>query len=520
MLRYINYTSIRRIKINDARRFSNSAHFYNSKSSKANEETQSKEDLYFGKFTKEEYDNAANYVKNQINRLEKEIKGDVNIRENLGTMPTLPAMADSAKKIRVDDLSNLLSETIKTTGPLSLLAFIRQCLTHPQFGYYTTRDPLDVSSGDFITSPEISSMFGEMIGIWLFSTWFNQNKPQKLNIIEFGPGRGTLMYDCLKSFNKFKKNLILEENIEITMIEASPVLRKEQWKLLCGNNKFATENNGFNTSQTQWGNRIKWVDNETDITNDESVANYIIAHEFFDALPIKSFQKTKHGWRELVVEHTPSVNNTQLSLPEDSSSNSSSGNNDLLNTEFHLTLSPKETTSSVIPDLNPRFKDLPLDSRIEICPDAELYVMKMAQLLNNEKKMGSVLIIDYGLSEGIPDNTLRGIYKHKFVSPFIKPGEVDLSVDVDFTNLKNVTEKICKSFGPVEQGDWLHELGIGYRTDQLIKANNGNVTAQEKIYNAYQRLTSKDERSMGKIYKFLCLTPHESKVPVGFGGSV
>ena len=147
-------------------------------------------------------------------------------------MPTLPAMANSAKKIRIDDLTNLLSETIKTTGPISLLAFMRQCLTHPQFGYYTTRDPLNASSGDFITSPEISSMFGEMIGIWLFSTWLNQNKPQKLNIIEFGPGRGTLMYDCLKSFNKFKKNLIQEENIEITMIRSFIHFKKRAMEII------------------------------------------------------------------------------------------------------------------------------------------------------------------------------------------------------------------------------------------------------------------------------------------------
>lgn len=514
MLRYINKIHLRSIGTENIRAFSTS--FQNSNKSKS---PQPESELYFGKFTKKEYDDAANYINTHITRLEKEIKGDVNIRENIGSMPIIPAMLSGLKQIRVDDLSNLLSETIKTTGPLPLLAFMRQCLTHPQFGYYTTRDPLDTTSGDFITSPEISSMFGEMIGIWLFSTWVKQNKPQKFNVIEFGPGRGTLMYDCLKTFNKFNKNLITGENIEIIMIEASPVLRKEQWKLLCEGNDFSTNEDGFNVSLTQWGNKIKWVDTETDVVKQENVANYVLAHEFFDALPIKGFQKTEDGWRELLVEHTPSVVNTQPTLPEGTPGPQTKAN-DMLNTEFHLTMSPKETPSSILPDLNPRFKDLPVDSRIEICPDAELYVLKMAQLLDNQQATGSVLIIDYGLSEGIPDNTLRGIYKHKFVSPFIKPGEVDLSVDVDFTSLKDISLKTCKSFGPVDQGDWLHQLGIGYRTDQLIKANEGNMEAQEKIYNAYTRLTSKDEKSMGKIYKFLCLTPYESESPVGFGGSV
>lgn len=517
MFRSIGYAR-QVLRTRGARNLVTSLRVYNKSNSKQNPTIE--DGLYYGKFTKEEYDNAANYIRNQISRLESDIKGDLHIRENLGTMPTVPAMPDTKNPIRIDNLTNLLAETIKTTGPIPLLAFIRQCLTHPEFGYYTTRDPLNTENGDFITSPEISSMFGEMIGIWLFTTWTSQGRPQKINFIEFGPGKGTLMFDCLRTFNKFNKNLIKNSNIEIIMIEASPILRKEQLKLLCSEDQeTTTTEEGFLTSFTKWGNAIRWVDNEKDLVDINEDANYVIAHEFFDALPVKSFQKTEDGWRELLVEHTPSVNNTQASLPDPSLS-SSSESNDLLDTEFHLTMSPKETPSSIIPTLNPRFNDLPIDSRIEICPDAELYILKMAQLMNNDKGFGSVLVIDYGLSDGIPNNTLRGIYKHKFVSPFIKPGEVDLSVDVDFNNLKIITEKISKSFGPVDQGDWLHNLGIGYRTDQLINANNGNFEAQEKIYNSYKRLTSKDEKSMGKIYKFLCLTPLNSETPTGFGGFV
>lgn len=474
--------------------------------------------LYYGRFSKEEYEKAAKFVKLQYENLASEIKGDTNIRENLAHMEAFPSINKTEGGIKTENLAQIFQETIKTTGPMTLSAYMRQCLTHPEFGYYTTRDPLDSIHGDFITSPEISSMFGEMIGIWLFSTWMNQNQPKSINLIEFGPGRGTLMNDCLTSFNKFTKQVNMTKNI--ILIEASSVLRNEQWKLLCGSsNSFETDKNGFNFSTTKWGDRIWWVDTEKDIEllNVEENTNYIVAHEFFDALPIKSFVKQESGWRELLVEHTASVKNNQQALPSSEGSESES-DNELLNTEFHLTLSPKETPSSIIPTISSRFNKLPVDTRIEICPDAELFLAKILQLIKGDT--GSVLIIDYGLASGIPENSLRGIYQHKFVSPFIKPGEVDLSVDVDFENLKLLlTKNNFDVFGPTEQGDWLHECGIGHRADQLIKSNASNYDTQEKIYNAYTRLTNKED-GMGKIYKFLCIMPKDSKTPVGFGGAV
>ncbi|KAK6202958.1 S-adenosyl-L-methionine-dependent methyltransferase [Scheffersomyces amazonensis] len=473
--------------------------------------------LYYGQFTKEEYENAANVVKQQIDKLENEIKGDFNIRENLGKVPQFP-QRDPSGSTKVNNLTDLFIQTIKTTGPISLSAYIRQCLTHPDFGYYTTRNPLDLRSGDFITSPEISSVFGEMVGIWLFTIWQQQNYPPSIRLIEFGPGRGTLMYDVLKSFNLFVKKVGKKADVEINLVEASKVLRREQWKLLCdeANTPFETDANGFDFSTSQWGNTIRWLDTEKDIKKENDVANYIIAHEFFDALPVKGFKKTDNGWRELVVEHSSSVNNTQPKLPSNESVSSEESKDALLNTEFHLTLSPKETPSSIIPTLSSRFNDLPVDSRIEICTEAELYLMKMVQLLDNIKQLGAVLIIDYGVVDAIPESSLRGIYKHNFVSPFIKPGDVDLSVDVDFTNLQQLSARFCSTFGPVDQGDWLHRLGIGHRIDQLIKKNSDYPEEQDKIYQSYRRLTDKDEKSMGKVYKFLALLPSGSKEPAGF----
>lgn len=476
-----------------------------------------KNGLYYGRFTKEEYEEAKEYVISQYKKLEKDIKGSHDIRENLGKMASYPAPGPSKK---VNNLLDFFSEMIRTTGPISLSAYMRQCLTHPQFGYYTTRNPLDGKSGDFITSPEISSVFGEMIGIWLYTVWTSQNKPSAINVIEFGPGRGTLMCDVMSVFTKFANKSGANVKCNIVLIEASPVLRKEQHKLICSpNTPVETDADGFECSTSKWGTRVTWVDTEKDILAKKSEASYILAHEFFDALPIKSFVKTEHGWRELLVEHTGSVINDQKTLPPSEHEEPAAFKSESLGleTDFHLTASPKETPSSTVPTISDRFRDLPVDSRIEICADAEFYTKKICELVGDEQKnAGGALIIDYGLADEIPLNSVRGIYKHKIVSPFYKPGDVDLSIDVDFDNLKILSSPYVETFGPAEQGDWLHEIGIGYRFDQLIKSAN-SMANKELIYDSYVRLTSKDENGMGKIYKFLGFLPKGSAKPIGFG---
>lgn len=477
-----------------------------------------KDGLYFGQFTEEEYKEAARVIKEQIAKLEGEIKGDHNVRKNIGKLPQFPEQGPAASQDSIKNLTDFFKQAIKLTGPITLSSYMRQCLTHPNFGYYTTRDPLNLKTGDFITSPEISSVFGEMIGIWYFTIWQSQNQPKQIRFIEFGPGKGTLISDVLKTFNQFVQKVSeVKPDVEVVLIEASRVLRLEQYRLLCNYEKdtFETTKEGFNRSTTKWGTIITWVDTEKDIKQDESqkLANYVIAHEFFDALPIKSFIKKEEGWRELVVEDTPTVLNTQLKL-ESGEHNLSALKDPTLDTEFHLTVSPKETPASMIPKLSKRYKDLPVESRIEICPDAELYTLKIAQLVDNVNSLGAALIIDYGVVDQIPENSLRGIYKHNFVSPFYKPGEVDLSIDVDFTNLKNLAENVVGIEGPINQGDWLHNIGIGYRIDQLLKQNSNNEATQDKIYGAYKRLT--DEDQMGKIYKFMALLPKGSQKPIGF----
>ena len=318
------------------------------------------------------------------------------------------------------------------------------------------------------------------------------------------------MFDVISCFQKLNKS---HAELSIVMIEASPVLKNEQSMLLC-NRKISDLNN----ASTIWSNcTIEWAETEKDIIDDPSYTNYILAHEFFDALPIKAFQKVQDGtWREFLVEHSKSVLNTQGKLPQPDTE--SCKIDETLETDFHLTLSPKETPIAHIPKNTPRFQNLSNGSRIEICPDAQLYMSKMASLV---RETGAVLVVDYGIDSGVPDSTLRGIYKHKFVSPFFKPGDVDLSIDVDFPNLKEIVEgpavgKGHKVYGPTDQGDWLHNIGIGYRIDQLIKMNQDRPEEQDKVYQSYLRLTGKDEKSMGKVYKFLAVLPPKTASSPGF----
>ena len=268
-----------------------------------------KEKLHFGRFTQEEYDEAAKVVKKQVENLERQIVGENNPRSKIGSTPTIPASPTGVKK-SISSLTDILEQSILTTGPISLSAYMRQCLTNPEYGYYTTRNPLDTLTGDFVTSPEISLVFGEMIGIWLYSTWVSQGKPKKVRVVEFGPGKGTLMFDVISCFQKLNKS---HAELSIVMIEASPVLKNEQSMLLC-NRKISDLNN----ASTIWSNcTIEWAETEKDIIDDPSYSNYILAHEFFDALPIKAFQKVQDGtWREFLVEHAKIVLNTQGNLPQ------------------------------------------------------------------------------------------------------------------------------------------------------------------------------------------------------------
>lgn len=474
---------------------------------------------------------------------------------------------------------------------------MRQCLTHPDGGYYTRQTTSDQdqfgAKGDFVTSPEISQIFGELIGIWLYAEWLAQGRKDRVQIIEVGPGRGTLMDDVLRTISSLKGFV---DRIEtIYLVEASPYLQKQQAALLSGTKDLQKSQIGL-TAPCKYipGCKIHWcedirlipkgmcsgthgISRHADMVAEETSTPFILAHEFFDALPIHVFQnvaqssvpasttiitptgpiKPKHGvtvpkntWHELVVSPT-----SPYAL------NSGSKDDDKL--EFELTVSKSPTPHSLyLPKISQRYKDLEqtADAIIEISPESLSYINDFAERIGGgnpspspptqhpeeapappsntrtsstpsrpfakPEPSGAALILDYGPLDTIPANTLRGIRAHKPTSPFQSPGLVDLSADVDFLALAESALRASPGVevhGPVEQGFFLSTMGIKERAGQLLKAAKDEETTR-RLETGWKRLVDRGPNGMGKTYKAMAIVPYKGngplRRPIGFGGDV
>ncbi|KNG49689.1 duf185 domain-containing protein [Stemphylium lycopersici] len=455
---------------------------------------------------------------------------------------------------------------------------MRQCLTHPEGGYYTrqTTSGQDQfgTKGDFVTSPEISQIFGELIGIWLYAEWLAQGRKDKVQIIEVGPGRGTLMDDVLRTISSFKS---FTKSIEtIYLIEASPYLQKQQAKLLSGTEDLKKSEIGL-TALCKYipGCKIEWCEDIRLVPKEDTAAPFILAHEFFDALPIHVFQnmanssvpasstiitptgpiKPKHGvttpknnWHELVVSPTSPYADTHTS--------SSSTSKEAEKLDFELTVSKTPTPHSLyLPKLSDRYKKLENtpDAVIEISPESLAYVSDFAVRIGGSnakpskasapstasgpprndqdsfvksQPSGAALILDYGPLDTIPANTLRGIRSHTTVSPFASPGLVDLSADVDFLALADSALDASPGVevhGPVEQSFFLSTMGIKERADRLLKAARDEET-RKRLETGWKRLIDRGPNGMGKTYKAMAIVPYKQQGPVrrpiGFGGDL
>ncbi|KAI0104928.1 DUF185-domain-containing protein [Hypoxylon sp. NC0597] len=470
-------------------------------------------------------------------------------------------------------LAKQLTEAINTTGPIPLASYMRMCLTSDIGGYYTGaieagRDQFG-RKGDFITSPEISQIFGELIGIWFVAEWLSQGRPkQGVELIEVGPGRGTLMDDMLRTMRNFKD---MASSIEtVYMVEASKELRTAQKNLLCGEDAVMTESKiGWHSTSKYSGLPIVWTDSIKAIPQDPSKTPFIVAHEFFDALPIHAFQvvevppnqqpKPAHSnttgssspdspttpsptyqWREMVVSPTPpGTTHADLGTPK-------SQQHDPV-PEFQLTLSPSPTRhAQYLPESSPRYRALKSTpgALIEICPDASLYASDFATRIggaipspNNPtatpkpRPSGAALILDYGPADTIPANSLRGIRQHRRVSPFSSPGLVDLSADVDFGAVAEaalLASPGVEVHGPVDQAYFLESMGVRQRAEMLVRKLGQGVESEEdkkkkrEIERSWKRLVDRGPGGMGKVYKVLAILPENGgrRRPVGFGGDV
>ncbi|CZR59242.1 related to DUF185 domain protein [Phialocephala subalpina] len=453
-------------------------------------------------------------------------------------------------------LAKQLSEAITATGPIPLASFMRMCLTSDLGGYYMSsqegRDQFG-QKGDFITSPEISQIFGELIGIWFVAEWMAQGRKTKgVELVEIGPGRGTLMDDMLRTIRNFKP---MASSIEaVYLVEASPSLREAQKQLLCGDNPMTETAIGYQCMSKYANIPVIWTENIKFVPSDQDKTPFIVAHEFFDALPIHAFQsiapsdsaqetiKTPTGehklapkvqrpkgpqWREMVVSPTPPGSiYTTLHTPKSQQSSNQPP-------EFQLTLSKASTPHSLyLPEISPRYRALKPTpgSLIEVSPESHAYAQEFAKRIGGsiedpkKNPSGAAIILDYGPSDTIPTNSLRGIREHKRVSPLSSPGLVDLSVDVDFTALAEAAlgaSPGVEVHGPVEQGMFLQSMGIKERAEMLMKGLNKDEE-KARIEGAWKRLVDRGGSGMGKVYKAMAIVPESGgkRRPVGFGGDV
>ncbi|RPD74986.1 DUF185-domain-containing protein [Lentinus tigrinus ALCF2SS1-7] len=399
-------------------------------------------------------------------------------------------------------IEKILLDTIKATGPISYATYMQMCLSHPTAGYYMNSSNAVIGSrGDFITSPEISQVFGELLGVWLLSQWMHAGQGRKIRLVELGPGRGTLMHDLLRVFSQFRAARSATE--EIHLVETSLAMRSAQ-KVKLGP---LAQSNGWNLS---------WHDAVDNIPHDASKFTLVVAHEFFDALPFHLLQKTHHGWQELLITSEPQPAAPTTLRPAASPSLDLSVNSPTPRaTRFRQILSPTPTASSTLLGMSsPRFQKLPVGSRVEVSPASFKVARQVAELLHDEgsdgvRSAGSALIVDYG-GDRAYGNSFRAFKDHKIVDVFHRPGECDLTVNVDFTYLQEATADLASHHGPVPQALFLHRMGLQPRVNAL-KAAAKDGDRKKQIQDATSRLV--DPTGMGSQYKVMALMGKRSAEP-------
>ena len=353
-----------------------------------------------------------------------------------------------------------LRKLIKSSGPMPVWRYMEQCLTHPQHGYYVARDPLG-REGDFTTSPEVSQMFGELLGLWAASVWKAIDSPSVLRLIELGPGRGTMMADALRALRVLPP---LYQSLSVHLVEINPVLRDKQKSML-----------------TDLRN-IAWHERLDEVPDGPSV---ILANEYFDVLPIHQVVKRETGWHERVVEID--------------------GNGQLV---FGTAAEPTPRFEALLP---PLVRAAPVGAVFEWRPDAE--IMRIATRVRDQG--GAALIIDYGHLRSDVGDTFQAIARHSFTDPLKNPGQADITAHVDFQALARAAEDLgAQVHGPVPQGDFLKRLGIETRAVTLMAKTTPEIS--EDISGALKRLIGGGRGGMGSMFKVLAVSEPRLTVLAGF----
>lgn len=352
-------------------------------------------------------------------------------------------------------LASGLAALIQAHGPITVEQFIHHALYDKAEGYYSHRDPLG-AAGDFITAPEISQMFGELIGLWCAERWLAGGQPAAVQLVELGPGRGSLMADLRRATATVPG---FQAAAQIHLVETSAKLRAAQARQVPDahwHHQFADTPPGY---------------------------SLIIANEFFDALPVRQFVRTGKGWRERCVTLVDGA--FAPCAPADGAD-----------------------AESLIPH---HLRNAPQGAVFERNTVSENIVAGIAARL--QRHGGWALIADYGHAQPALGETLQALRGHSPAPVFQAPGQHDLTAHVDFTALTLVAQQAGAAvFGPVGQGVFLERMGISARAERLKCAANPRSRAE--IAAAHLRLTAPAQ--MGTLFKMLALGPAGAPAPPGF----
>ena len=333
---------------------------------------------------------------------------------------------------------------IALAGPMPVAEYMALCLFDPAHGYYTTHDPFG-ARGDFITAPEVSQMFGELIGLWVAAVWKQMGAPENVRLIELGPGRGTMMKDALRAVKvvpEFRTAVVAH------LVEVSPLLQAQQEKTL-----------------EDAGVPIFWHATLADVPKGPAI---ILANEFFDALPVNQAIKTERGWHERRIQIDSNGELAFTVAPEPM--------------PFFQTLLP--------PALRAPRAGAIFEWR------ADTAAIDLGRCIADNR--GAGLVIDYGHTETGLGETLQAVGQHAYADPLTFPGSLDLTAHVDFQSLARAVEAMgTRGFGPIEQSQFLRRLGIEQRATTL-KADRARAG---EIDEALARLIGQNRTAMGELFK-------------------
>jgi NADH dehydrogenase [ubiquinone] 1 alpha subcomplex assembly factor 7 len=360
------------------------------------------------------------------------------------------------------DLLERLLQTIDAEGPISVARYMSEALLDPRAGFYATKDPIGAGS-DFITAPEVSQMFGELIGLWCVQSWIEMGAPERVDLVELGPGRGTMIADALRAA-QLRPDFIAAARI--TLVEASPALKAVQAETLANA-----------PCPVMWMNQLPAGD----------APCIVLGNEFLDCLPIRQFVRHESAWRERLVGRDPTAP-----------------------AQLAFLLAPS-TLSERDCDLIPAaLRDAPEGALVEASPGAAPLLESLAARFASAP--GRALFIDYGPAASETGDTLQAIKAHEKVDPLAEPGQADLTARVDFAALSEAAHALDLSAdGSAPQGDWLKALGLEHRAAALIGArpDQKGVIARQ-----VHRLT--DEAEMGALFKAICVSSSGLPPAAGF----